>query len=560
MSAPPHPVCRESLLSLPMASGPSGRGSSIGRLVVINTLVIMLCIAAGAIFSYSRGQDVNYDQLNYHFYIAHAFLTDRLSQDVAPGQIIHSFFSPVIYLPFYFLVRNFPPQVVGMALGGLHGLNFWLVGIIAWIITSSIPRPARIAIVSAAIAISAASPMALAEIGTSFADILVSLLVLGGLALLMSADLQYGRRASTTICIGLAGALLGAATSLKLTCAVFSVALAFASLAGWKHWQDRLTAVLTTAFGAVIGFVAGGGFWYLLMWRKFQNPVFPYFNALFRSPDYPSAKSFFDPRFVPHNVVDALSYPFLWTRTQQITDELLFRDIRFASFIILGALACARQFAQRTQLVSRAPPITPASRRLISFFVIAFCLWMYIWSIQRYIVVLELLLGPALVALLQWSGIGRIGRGWALAAIGGALAVACAVTVVAPDFGHLRWDHTWYTVDIPPAANAHPVYFLDGEPLSYVAPKLQPGSAVIDVIAWENLASMGDTVFQRRVKALLADPDNDELRAIALGPLSQSFKTTMAQYGLTPERDCATTSGRPAPLTWCHLKRVLSTN
>ena len=39
---------------------------------------------------------------------------------------------------------------------------------------------------------------------------------------------------------------------------------------------------------------------------------------------------------------------------------------------------------------------TPAGQRLAIFFVVAFCLWMYEWSIQRYIVVLELLLGPAL--------------------------------------------------------------------------------------------------------------------------------------------------------------------
>jgi hypothetical protein len=539
----------------PPAPADQGRRRGI---VALNAVLIVLCLVFGAAFSYWRGQDVNFDQLNYHYYVAHAFQADRLSQDVAPAQIIHSYFNPALYFPFYFMVRHFPPPAAGMVLGSLHALNFWLVAIILWIVTPNLRLAPRVAAVACGVAISAAGPMTISEIGTTMSDLLVSLPILAGLALLMRADFGNRNAIRAALSIAVAGALLGASVSLKLTSASFAVAFAAAALVGWESWRSRLIAIVATALGGLVGAAAAGGFWYLRMWRMFHNPVLPFFNTIFKSPDYRTDASVFDDRFVPHGLLDALSYPFRWATTQHISSELDFRDGRFAILIVLGIAATAIRVALPGQAKGVSARLAPAGRRLITFCVVALCVWMYVWSIQRYIATLELLTGPAVLVLLQWIGLSRPRGGWALAAAAGGLAAVCVTTVRPTDWGHIAWGRTWFTVDIPPAKNGHPVYFLDGAPLSYIVPELQPGASVVEIIAWEDMRPTRDTVFTRRIKALLADPDNDVIRVIAAEPVSDSFRQTIAAYGLqVDDAGCQTTPGRPAPIIWCPINRVV---
>jgi hypothetical protein len=373
--------------------------------------------------------------------------------------------------------------------------------------------------------------------------------VLAGLALLLHADFSARPWVRTAATICLSGVLLGAAVSLKLTSAAYAIGLAAAALVGWRGWGQRLTAFLATGVGGAIGFAAIGGYWYLLMWRMFHNPVFPYFNTFFHSPDYQSQTPLFDAHYIPHSIGEALSYPFLWTHTQKATTEIAFRDVRFALLIVLFLGIGALRLALRGRPAAKMPP---AGRRLIVFLVIAFGLWVYEWSIQRYLVSLELLAGPVVIVLLQWSLL----RGRAMAAACAAIAVLCLVTVKVPDWGHLGWRKTWYVVDAPATSGPPPIYFLDGEPLSFVVPELPPQSTAIEVIAWENVPSWGDTVFLRRIHAVLADQPQRPVWAVVSGELRDGFKATVAQYGLKPEGACRTTQGRPFPLTWCPLVRI----
>ena len=168
------------------------RRSSRGGRIFLHLMLAVLGALLGAGFSYRLGQDICFDQLNYHAYSAYALWMNRYSRDIAPGQIFHSFFNPVIYLPFYLMMKHLTPVMTGTILGALHGLNFWLVAVIAWIVTPALRWMERLPTVAAALVISAASPMAISEIGTTFADLLTSLLVLGGLALLMRAEFQFG--------------------------------------------------------------------------------------------------------------------------------------------------------------------------------------------------------------------------------------------------------------------------------------------------------------------------------------------------------------------------------
>jgi hypothetical protein len=272
---------------------------------------------------------------------------------------------------------------------------------------------------------------------------------------------------------------------------------------------------------------------------------------VFRSADYPRTASLFDEHFVPHTLLQALSYPFWWVRSQSMTSEITFRDIRFAVLILMALGVLGLRLAQRR---SQAGTTTPAGRRLTVLFIVAFCLWLYEWSIQRYLVSLELLTGPMALVLLQWSGRFDLARGRSLALASAAVAAMSLLTVRVPDWGHARWPRSWYAVDMPQAAAAASVFILDGEALSYAVPELPPAASVIGIINWENISSWGDTVFARRIHALLNDQPPGAIWAIAGTPaLHESFIATIAGYGLKQVGPCQTRPGRPSALTWCPL-------
>ena len=59
---------------------PVRRGS--GRTLAVRTAVAS---AACALFALALGQDANYDQQNYHFYVPYALLNNRILYDIFPA-------------------------------------------------------------------------------------------------------------------------------------------------------------------------------------------------------------------------------------------------------------------------------------------------------------------------------------------------------------------------------------------------------------------------------------------------------------------------------------------
>ena len=136
--------------------------------------------AACGLLALALGQDVNYDQQNYHFYVAYALFNHRILYDIFPAFSGPTFTNPIPYLPFYWLAWNAPPMLIGALLGALYGLAYAPLYLLARTVP---PAPARrsgpAAMVLAALGLTGA--VAIAENGTTFIDNLMSALVLSGL-------------------------------------------------------------------------------------------------------------------------------------------------------------------------------------------------------------------------------------------------------------------------------------------------------------------------------------------------------------------------------------------
>src|SRR5258708_36111536 len=83
--------------------------------------------------------------------------------------------------------------------------------------------------------------------------------------------------------------LLGVAAALKYSNAIFALgALPLALAASPRRWRSGLAYVA----GGVATVAILAGPWLVLMGRGFGNPVFPLFNAWFKSPHAPQANTF----------------------------------------------------------------------------------------------------------------------------------------------------------------------------------------------------------------------------------------------------------------------------
>src|SRR6266851_3441264 len=270
--------------------------------------VIAGSLLAGAAYAWFAGEDINWDWRNYHEYNAFALINGRYGWDVAPAGI-QTFLNPLAYVPAYLLRHHVGAPFWGILLGAIHGLN---LALIYWFSRQVLSGAASRWTLAAAVAIAAFGPMTLSEVGTSFADILTALPVIAGI-------------------------LIGGAVGLKLTNMIFFLGAGASLLFAARP----LMALSCFAIGGAIGGLATGGAWAWTLWQEFGNPVFPFYNTIFRSSEAP-LDAMADVRFMPHNLWDAAAYPFYWLIGDYRSSEGPFRDPRFAIlFVLFAANACA---------------------------------------------------------------------------------------------------------------------------------------------------------------------------------------------------------------------------
>jgi len=507
----------------------------ITRRAFVSFLVVLLSALAGALYSYTSGEDINWDWRNYHEYVAFALLNGRVSVDVAPGGF-QTFLNPIVYVPAYILRHFVGAPAWGILLGAIHGLN--LVAIY-WLSRSVLGSKASIWTIGASLLIAAFGPMTLSEVGTSFADVLTSIPIIAALVLILGGDEKPASR------LVLAGMLVGGAVGLKLTNATYFigavVALAFAS-------RFLLSAGLF-AVGSAIGGLITGGTWAFTLWQQFGNPVFPFYNTIFRSSEAPLS-SIADVRFLPRNLLDAAAYPFYWLIGDHRSSEWDFRDPRFATvFVLLFALVIAARYL-RTDVLQRR------DKQFLVFFFVSYGVWLFMFAIHRYAVGLELLSAPLIVLLLsKLIEMLNPRKGFATALPFVILAFAIAAWSQPADWFRRPWSAP-YQPQLPHALRQPATYLLVEKPIGYVIPILPRESRAYqlsDIV----MPIVPGGVLDDRIRWGLSHPLAGGVWALHLKN-SQIRQDLIHRYGweIDPARACESISGADgADIEACPLRQ-----
>ncbi|ABE47294.1 hypothetical protein [Polaromonas sp. JS666] len=424
------------------------------------------------------GQDANWDLLNYHLYNAYALLNGRVGIDLAPAAM-QSYFNPVLDLPYFLMIQHWPPRAIAFAMGLFHGLNFVFLLLIVKPFVERAKHPnATVILLALAGCLSA---VFVSELGNTMGDNTSSVFVLAGVAVAVTRWGDVVRaRGHYLLWIMLAGLLIGMGAGAKLTNAVYAVAGALALLlacpGGAVH---RLRVASAFSAGVVLGIALTGGYWFLMLWELYGNPLFPQFNTYFQS-DMAGSIGVGDTRWRPKGVAEALFFPFIFALNPARVGESALYQIALPVLYSLFALWAIA--AIRTRFFSLSParnayvfPLEEPSRAhfLLAFAATSYLTWLGIFSIHRYLVPLEMIAPLAIWLLLH-----RLFKPALAQSLGKKVLLSSVIVVLLfrTTWGNVGFGETAFRVELPPLAQPEKtaVMILQGGKHAWLIPFFPP--------------------------------------------------------------------------------------
>lgn len=454
------------------------------------------CTALAVLVSCLLGKDMNWDTLDYHFYAGFSALHDRFGSDYfAAGS--QSYFYPYVYVPFYLLAgTGLPAIVVASILAIVQSGILWLTYELAVQVAPGGDGRGRVAFAVCSALFAFTNPILVNLFGSSYADVITAELVLAGWLLLLMAVRSPGAG-----CVLVSGLLLGAASALKLTNSVHALAAGVLLLFIPARWPRRIRCL--TVFGAAmaVAFVLVCLPWSLRLEQHFGNPLFPLFNGIFRSPQYPTAPML-DFRFIPGSVTEFLLRPFaIANPVFMVDDEAQVPDVRYA-VLLCAAIAVLLRWAWRIHRRTRPerPPEphgeagggTRALAALGCGFAVDWVLWLTASGNGRYFIAMACVGGVLALALIWRLFAAPNIRAYVLALLLGSQCLQlCMGTVYRT---HVPWDdRPWFDVRLPANLPRAPALYLSYgvQSNAFMVPFLPPGSGFVNIAGDYPLAGYG---------------------------------------------------------------------
>ncbi len=457
----------------------------------------------------------------------------------------------------FWALRHLGPIEFAVAVAVVQSLAFMLGGLLCVILAAPAGDVWQLPLSLLGFILCLIAPMALSEAGTTFIDLVTAIPVLAAYALLLARDRWLGWTASGA----LAGALLGAATALKLTNAFFVFGVAGFAVAGSEPVRRRLAWLLASAGAAVLGYAAIGLPWDLALWHRFANPIFPFFNRIFRSPDYPPT-DFHDARFTPHTAIDIWRYPLDWIRPwgglpawlgvsrrglAPPASDVIFADARWVVVVggitlFLAALAVFRRWG--------AARLREPATGLLLAFTIDYLVWMFVFDIGRYAVALSILCGAVILALVMALPSNRV-RVAALLLV----AVFNWETALVPDWGHVPWQPVWAAFAPRPLALGHQaLVFLTARPTLFIAPSLPADARYVGADGSIDLSAGRGNALTKQIERDLAWARHRNLYSVDTGTTPAAAARILSSYGLRVGNQCLRLDVATLPLRVCKLR------
>ena len=452
---------------------------SAAQIRLTGWILAFLALPLFAVWAIVYGKEAGWDFQNYHWYDPYSLLSGRLGFDISVAHHA-TYYNPFLDVPLFLLGTYFPSWVAGAWMGVEAGIGAALIGGIAYRLIRFDNKKQRLS-VSVLIALAALTGGGAAgEIGKTSDDIAAGLGAIAGLFVLIDRfDAVVRAKGRDLLWIGVAGFLTGASPGLKLTALPYAFGWSFGMLVLPGSVKDRIVRTLAFGIGVTLGVALFGGYWYWTMWRYADNPVFPYFNDLFKSP-LVGPGSFRDETFLPKTWRARLLFPFLFSNDSLLVAEWHFRDIHVLIAYIAVPLAAIAAFFKRPHDRLLVDPLH--ARLLMVIAAGTYLVWIFLFGIYRYLIPLEMLSGVVIVAAIARLPL-KAGSRLAIMVVllGGAQIMAWK-----GDEPRFSWAGPYVGVDVPHIDDpAHTMILLtETAPMGYMIPAFPKEIPFLRIQGW----------------------------------------------------------------------------
>jgi len=329
--------------------------------------------------------DIAFDTIHYHFFLGKSGF-ESIPQMFKPSEFfplgMHSL-NPLLdtanYVAFELIGYRFGTLLSCIFLIGSFVLS---IGIVSRVTQSQVSTFGAIFIIPALIV-----NEGLFQVATYYIDNHYTFLALSYVYILMGHETSESNKAFLfrLLSLGFVASLL----ITKLTNVIYMIPFFFGSIYlsffKWKIFFKQGTAKQTGLLGIlvfILPIVASTGWHFFEAYRFTGNPVFPYYNGIFKSIYYPSHSWHFN--FGPQNVLERIIYPYLAfvdpVRLGEVKD--LFPDTKILTTFVFAIVAAAALLLFKCQL----------NKKEITFLFItfgSFFLWQVLFGYSRYGIALE---------------------------------------------------------------------------------------------------------------------------------------------------------------------------
>lgn len=340
------------------------------------TCLLVFFLTTGGIVSAFLRYELTYDLLLYHYYNGFSFLNNRLNVDIAPAAVA-TYYNPMLDALSYLLNNLFENNTTaycftaGLPFGLLMFLTFKIACLFFRLdtIKGKICVPATVIIASTGVA-------TWFQIGTCSHEIILADLILIAFYRL----LKFPEKKTTFF---LSGFLLGCAAGFKLTAVIYCLSCFAVLLCSYKSLKNPKTLISLFICGGVVGYFCVNGYWAVLLWRNFDNPVFPFWNKIFNSPYYLDENYVDRLHLAPLKWYHFVFFPFfliLHPYSSKIGALQEFTDFRFCFLFFVGFI-CLFKCHQTS--------FTPVMKKTIFFTLFSYIIWLSISANLRFTIPLE---------------------------------------------------------------------------------------------------------------------------------------------------------------------------
>jgi hypothetical protein len=469
------------------SSVPAGPPPADGRLARLGLAVpaaifiafVVVFAAASVIQVRQAGKPVTFDLGNYEYYSGFAVLHGFRGPMALPGQW-ETYLDAQLNSIYYLLIAHLSPRRAVYSIAFLQSLSVSVLAVCVWRGVRASGGRAIVAALTGLVAGAGAilSPIFRVELGQTSSDVILPLLLFVAVAFLYRILSVPGTGRRPFAYAGLAGALLGLAGELKLTEAAFAVAilLGFAAAllvgrarAGWSYGRCVMlvaAVVLSAAVVAVAVYLPMG----LMLWHRYHDPLFPFYNSFFHSPDLrPGNFS------IGYAVNSPASF---WEHFRGLlggkNKQNGFLGIPEKSPVLFFALLVAAVMLV-FDLIKRDKPTAVF---IEICFVAGFVLWAVVLGFYRYLAPLEMAAGAVVIMLVALH---RVPREVLFAGIACAVLLSPIYSVMPPLGTRSKFGSSYF--EVSPQAfrdlSGAGVVLAAGGPLGFLTPDLPANTEII---------------------------------------------------------------------------------